>query len=64
MNWETLVKIFDTNLGTLAFALFGALCLTFLSIKEHADRPENDKMVNSQYFLYLLGWILLYPTLG
>jgi cytochrome c oxidase assembly factor CtaG len=64
MNLETLFKIFNTNAGTLAFALFGALCLTFLSIKEHADKPENDKMPNGQYFLYLLGWLILYPILG
>ncbi len=64
MNIDALLQVVTTNSGTLVFALFGALCLSVISIKEHAERPKNDKMPGMQYFLYFLGWVLLYPILG
>lgn len=64
MDISALNQVLNNNMGTLIFSLFGALCLTVLSIKEHADRPKNDKMPGIQYFLYFIAWLLFYPILG
>ena len=64
MTIEQLLALTEQNLGTLVFALFGAVCMTVLSIKEHSDRKRQDKMSRGRYFLHSLGWAIGYPLLA
>ncbi|OEF91287.1 hypothetical protein [Vibrio splendidus] len=64
MNFEQLQLLVTDNFGTLVFALFGSIVLTVLSIKEHIDRDEKDKMSKGKYSMYFLGWVIGYPILG
>ncbi|AWB72162.1 hypothetical protein O1B75_003550 [Vibrio cholerae] len=64
MNLDQLQLLVINNLGTLVFAFFGSLILTALSIKEHIDRDEKDKMGKGKYSIYVFGWVVGYPILG
>ncbi|MEJ1401805.1 MAG: hypothetical protein RPU41_13965 [Candidatus Sedimenticola sp. (ex Thyasira tokunagai)] len=64
MNIDQLVAIVLSNLGTLSFALIGAILLTGIAIKEHLDRDEKDKMSKIKYFVYFFGWLFGYPFIG
>lgn len=64
MNIDQLQLLIINNFGTLFFSLVGSLILTAISIKEHIDREEKDKMTRGKYSIYFLGWLFGYPILG